>query len=161
MQIALNSISLGTDNFTSVIRLPYRAGYVFSACAAGASPSTEAPCDLRAQAWHTEEGDLSQFLVVSPTGVSLEAPIGTRTRIQYTVSNNEFPRLSASTYRIVEIVSPCASREFFCDGECKQVRFLPSRSIALPSLYQLVPSTPYSVHYMMYGSFAGALLRGF
>lgn len=115
------AITLGTVSSSTVLRLPYEAGYVFSACATGVSPTMSAPCDPGALAFDAEEGDLSSYVTISPAGVSLEVPIGTRARIQYTVLDNGTPRLSANAYRTVEIVSPCLAREFFCDGECKQV----------------------------------------
>ena len=108
--------------FTGVVRVPYRTGATFTACTPGTSPDPQSPCDPGATAVDEEEGDLSDAVVVSPAAVSLEAAVGTRVRLKYSVSDNGLPRLSATAYRILEIVSPCtAAAKYFCDGVCKQV----------------------------------------
>jgi hypothetical protein len=89
-----------------VVRLPFRAGATFAACAHGVSPRPDAPCDPGVAVFDDQEGDLSADVVVSPTAVSTEAPLGTRIPIKNTVADNGLPRLSTAEYRILEIVSP-------------------------------------------------------
>lgn len=122
MQIELRPVTLGTGVFTTVLTLPFQRNTTFSRCAGSRQPSPQAPCDPGAAAHDDQEGDLSAAVTITPAAVSLEAPVGTRVRLAYRVSDNGLPRRSAVTYRVIEITSPCGTGQHLCSGECLQVR---------------------------------------
>lgn len=124
VQIELRPIVLAAHVFTTVVMLPYQKNTTFSRCSGNRKPTQQAPCDPGAAAFDEQEGDLSAVVTITPAVVSLEAPIGTRIRLAYRVSDNGIPRRSAVAYRIAEISTPCRSGQFFCSGDCVQVRAL-------------------------------------
>eukprot|EP00892_Ulva_mutabilis_P005892 jgi/Ulvmu1/3675/UM017_0089.1 len=119
--IELRPITLGTKVFTTVAMLPYQRNTTFSRCAGNRRPTQQAPCDPGAAAYDEQEGDLSTAVTITPAAVSLEAPLGTRVRLAYRVSDTGIPRRTAVAYRIIEIMSPCTTGQYFCSGECLQV----------------------------------------
>jgi hypothetical protein len=138
LQISIRPILQVSETATTVVRMPYTKAAVFAACAPGASPA-QTPCDPGAIALDNEDGDLSAAVVVTPSSVSLEGPLGTRVQIKYSVTDNGLPRLSNHAYRIIEIVSPCGDSEYFCNGVCKKVQPFPTvcRGQALPMSTEL------------------------
>lgn len=122
MQIALRPIPWGSLVFTTVAMLPYQRNATFSRCNGRRQPTQQAPCDPGAAAVDAQDGDLSSQVTITPAVVSLEAPVGTRVRLAYRVHDDGVPRRSAAAFRIIEIVSPCTGGQYFCDGECLQVR---------------------------------------
>lgn len=121
VQIKLRPIPWGSTAFTTVAMLPYQKNATFSRCTRNRQPTQQAPCDPGAAAVDDQDGDLSAQVTITPAVVSLEAPLGTRVRLAYRVSDNGVPRRSAAAFRIVEIVTPCTPGQFFCSGECLKV----------------------------------------
>lgn len=101
--------------------IPYQRNATFSRCARNRQPTQQAPCDPGATAVDDQDGDLSPQVTIVPAVVSLEAPVGTRVRLAYRVSDDGIPRRSAVAFRILEIASPCTPGQFFCSGACLQV----------------------------------------
>ena len=102
-------------------RFPYMRGVSLRPCKGPQRSTLEQPCDPGATAWDAQDGNLTARVQVSPSSVRLDAPPGTHMKLTYTVADHGSPRMRATSERVVEIVSPCAAGQFFCDGRCEQV----------------------------------------
>ncbi|KAK3252741.1 hypothetical protein CYMTET_37988 [Cymbomonas tetramitiformis] len=119
--------------------LTVRQHAAYAACEEGAEPQAEAPCELGAEAWDDDDGDLTlrvlscppenclasgcpghEFAVKGVEGcVDTSADPGTVFEVLFAVLDSAVPANLAVVSRIVTIDPPCADGAELCaDGEC-------------------------------------------
>lgn len=137
---------MGADTFFSVVRVAHSPARKFTACGPGQVPTAQRICDTGATATDAADGNLTSRITVSPASVPLDKAPGTRMKMVYSVSDYGTPRLNAMVERIIEIISPCASQEFFCIGECLKIPCKQADAIASAPNEEELAGRPPTLH---------------